>query len=39
MTNWLFDIFKEIESKIPSQVKFEGDKASIRERKLQEVIN
>ena len=38
MTNWLFDIFREIESIIPSQIRFEGEKAAIREKKLQEVI-
>lgn len=34
LTNWLFDIFKEIETKIPAQVKFEGEKGKIREKKL-----
>jgi hypothetical protein len=37
--NWLFHSFQEVESKIPTQIKFEGEKAQLRERKLQEVIN
>lgn len=39
LTNWLFDVFKEIEAKIHTHVKFEGQKAAQREEKLEEVIN
>jgi hypothetical protein len=37
-TNWLLDMLDEIGEKIPDCVRFEGEKAAIREKKLREVI-
>lgn len=36
--NWLFQVFNEVELKVPSQIRFEGKKAAVREKKLQDVI-
>lgn len=38
-TTWLLDMLDELSEKIPKYVRFEGEKAAVREKKLLEVIS